>query len=145
MTSRRFATFEVAERLYGVDVGAVQEILRPQPCTPIPLADPAIAGILALRGELVTAVDLRRRIDAADDGRTDQSMNVVLQYDDELVSLLVDTIGDVLTVDDDQLTQLSDTVESAPVAAAGRRLVTGAYQVDGRLLHVLDLEAVLDL
>ena len=145
MTSRRFATFQVAERLYGVDVGAVQEILRPQTCTPIPLADPAIAGILALRGELVTAVDLRRRIDAADHGRTDQSMNVVLQYDDELVSLVVDTIGDVVTVEVEQLTALSDTSELASPAGAGRRLVTGAYQVEGRLLHVLDLEAVLDI
>ena len=139
MTQRKFATFRVAERLYGVEVDAVQEILRPQQCTPIPLAHPAIAGLLALRGELVTAVDLRKRLDPGDEGRTPEAMNVVLAHSDELVSLMVDEIGDVLDVDDDQFAELTS------LAAQDQRLVTGAYHVEGGVLHVLDVDAVLEL
>jgi len=139
VTQRKFATFRVAERLYGVEVDAVQEILRPQQCTPIPLAHPAIAGLLALRGELVTAVDLRKRLDPEDDGRTQDAMNVVLAHSEELVSLMVDDIGDVLDVDDDQFAELTS------LAAQDQRLVTGAYHIDGGVLHVLDVDAVLEI
>ena len=139
MTQRKFATFRVAERLYGVEVDAVQEILRPQQCTPIPLAHPAIAGLLALRGELVTAVDLRKRLDPEDDGRSAEAMNVVLAHSEELVSLMVDAIGDLLDVEDDQFAELTT------LAAQHQRLVSGAYHVDGGVLHVLDVDAVLEI
>lgn len=134
MTTRLFATFSLADRLYGVEVEAVQEVLRHQTCTPVPLAGHAIAGLLSLRGEVVTALDLRRRLEVPEEGRPAESMNVVLRFDDEVISLLVDRIGDVVKVDDDLFELPPDTL-SGPQ----RDLVKGAYKLDGRLLHVLDI------
>jgi purine-binding chemotaxis protein CheW len=140
VTSRQFATFTLGDRLYGVEVGAVQEVLRNQACTPVPLAGNAIAGLLSLRGEVVTAVDLRRRMSVPEDDRPAESMNVVIRLEDEVVSLLVDRIGDVVDVSDDLFEDPPDTLNGEQ-----RDLVRGAYKLDGRLLHVLDITTVVDV
>ncbi len=140
MSSRQFATFRVADRLYGVEVEAVQEVLRHQACTPVPLAGAAVAGLLSLRGEVVTAVDLRHRLSLADDDRPNESMNVVIRLDDEVVSLLVDRIGDVVDVDDTLYEDPPDTLTGEQ-----RELVRGAYKLDGALRHVLAIATVVDV
>ena len=137
MSTRQFCTFEIDDHLLGVEVETVQEVIRHQEMTPVPLARPEIAGLINLRGQIVTAMDLRRRLGFAD--RTDghRPPNVVVRASDGPVSLLVDEIGDVLDVDDIHYERPPDTV-----AESVRALITGTYKLDDRLLLVLDTERV---
>ena len=139
-TARQYSTFRLAENWYAVDVLQVQEIIRPQEMTRVPLASPVVSGLINLRGQLVTALDLRRRLDLAPrtDGR--EPMNVVIRTAEGPVSLLVDEIGDVLEIDSKDLEVPPETVEPGL-----RALLTSVARLDGRLLLLLDLEAVMEL
>ena len=137
MTTRQFCTFEIDDHLLGVEVESVQEVIRHQEMTPVPLARPEISGLINLRGQIVTALDLRRRFGMPDRPEGELPMNVVLATDDGAVSLLVDEIGDVLDVDDDSFERPPDTVSEA-----ARALIAGTYKLDDRLLLVLDTERV---
>lgn len=131
-TTRQLCTFRVGDLRLGVDVSDVREVLRQQPTTPVPLADDDVAGLINLRGEIVTALDLRRRfdLDPADPAR---HMNVVLVTEEEPVSLVVDSIGEVVTVSEDDFERPPDTT-----SAATAELILGAYKLDGQLLLLLD-------
>src|SRR3954470_3351353 len=94
---RQFCTFTLGEHYFGLDVLKVQEIIRSQEMTRVPLAHPVVRGLINLRGQIVTAIDLRRRLDMPDRPATMQPVNVVVQTDDGAVSLLVDEIGNVLS------------------------------------------------
>ncbi|BET69661.1 chemotaxis protein CheW [Opitutales bacterium ASA1] len=139
-TARQYSTFRLAENWYAVDVLQVQEIIRPQEMTRVPLASPVVSGLINLRGQLVTALDLRRRLDLAPrtDGR--EPMNVVIRTAEGPVSLLVDEIGDVFEIDSKDLEVPPETVEPGL-----RALLTSVARLDGRLLLLLDLEAVMEL
>lgn len=136
----QFCTFYIDGLLFGVGVERVQEVIRYQEMTPVPLAPRVIRGLINLRGQIVTAIDLRRRLELPDgaDGRL--PMNVVIRTEDGLVSLLVDEIGDVVDVD-------SDACHDPPMTLTGaaRELIRGAYQLPGRLLLALDLEKTTDV
>src|SRR5262245_64789830 len=95
---RQFATFTLDTLFLGVEVEKVQEVIRFQEMTYVPLAAPAVRGLINLRGQIVTAIDLRRRLGLPDRPESQLPMNVVVSTDDGAVSLLVDEIGDVLTV-----------------------------------------------
>jgi purine-binding chemotaxis protein CheW len=135
----QFCTFFLGDELFGLDVMKVQEIVRPHPMTPVPLAHPAIRGLINLRGQIVTTIDLRRRLGMADCLDIGDQFNVVVDTDDGAVSLLVDVIGDVVSVTHDQFEQSPDTL-----AGPTRELVTGVYKLQDRLLLALDLEKVVD-
>ena len=98
---KQFSTFTVDRLLFGVEVEKVQEVIRYQVMTRVPLAPPAVKGLINLRGQIVTAVDLRRRLGLHPRATADLPMNVVIRHDDGAVSLLVDEIGDVLEVEDE--------------------------------------------
>ncbi|MGE3957489.1 MAG: chemotaxis protein CheW [Vicinamibacterales bacterium] len=134
-TSRQFSTFYVDGLYFGVEVLKVQELIRYQEMTRVPLAHGVIRGLINLRGQIVTAVDMRKRLDTPERPQDQMPMNVVVRVDDGAVSLLVDEIGDVVAVQDDQF-------EAAPQTIRGRanELVTGVYKLDGHLLLVLDVE-----
>src|SRR3954471_2156685 len=136
----QLATFTLADHLFGVEVSRVQEVLRYQRSTKAPLASPAIGGLMNLRGQVVTSVDLRRRLDleAADEGR--EPMNVVVRVDGEVVSLLVDAIGDVVTVSDDLFESPPETL-----SAKERELIVGAYKLENQLLLALDIDRAVDI
>ena len=136
----QYATFKVGENTFGVDVRVVQEVLRPHPITRVPLAPPAIAGLINLRGQVVTAVDLRQRLGLPPNDGERESMNVVARLGDGVVSLLVDTIGDVIEVDEADF-------EAPPETLTGpsRGLVLGAYKLDSTLLLALDVIRVADI
>jgi purine-binding chemotaxis protein CheW len=130
----QYVTFQVADCLYGVDVTHVQEVLRPQPRTPSPLAPPTVAGLVNLRGQVVLAVDLRERLMLpARDG--DEPMMVVVRVGAETISLLVDHIGEVVTVGPETFAEPPETL---PVAM--RQVVRGAHRLPDKLLLVLDVE-----
>ena len=98
-TSGQFSTFFVADLFFGVDVLCVQEVLRFQQMTRVPQAPEVIEGLINLRGQIVTAIDMRRRLRLPPRAGEKTPMNMVVRTEDGAVSLLVDEIGDVLDVD----------------------------------------------
>ena len=137
-SSRQYATFYVGDMYFGVEVLKVQEVLRYQEMTRVPLAPPVIEGLINLRGQIVTAVDMRRtlRLKPRAAGRT--PMNMVVRSEDGAVSLLVDEIGDVVEPP-------GDSYESAPetMRPEQKEVIDGVYKLDGKLLLVLNTDRVL--
>ncbi|GAB3598120.1 hypothetical protein GCM10027446_27520 [Angustibacter peucedani] len=130
----QLATFTLDGRTYGIDVDQVQEVLRPQPRTRVPLAPPHVAGLMNLRGQVLAAIDLRVPLGLPE--RTgDEPMVVVVRVGGEPVSLLVDTIGDVVEVDERDFEPPPDTLTDAT-----RDLILGAYKLPDRLLLALDAD-----
>ena len=132
--SARLVTFTLDDRTYGVDVDAVQEVLRGLPRTRIPLAPSALAGLINLRGQVLTALDLREQLGLPARAEGVEPMLVVIRVDGEPVALLVDSIGSVVDVDDDQFELPPDTL-----TGPSRSLIIGAYKLDAGLLLALDV------
>ena len=140
MTTAMYATFVVHDRYLGVPVERVQEVLRAQPLTRVPLAHEHIIGLLNIRGQIVTALDLRARLGLPAREANAPSANVVVQTEGGRLSLVVDRLGDVLPVDDDAFEPPPDTVQ-----ATNRELIKGAFKLDDALLLDLDLDATVAL
>ncbi|HYV96571.1 MAG TPA: chemotaxis protein CheW [Gemmatimonadaceae bacterium] len=136
--SQQYSTFIVDGLLFGVDVTRVQEVIRFQTMTPVPRAPEVVRGLINLRGQIVTALDLRVRLGLTPAAANAQPMNVVVRTDEGAVAFLVDAIGDVVTVDE-------TAWEPAPatLVASVRELIPGAYKLDDRLLLQLDVDAAL--
>lgn len=134
MATELFATFFVNDAYYGVNALDVQEVLRFQPMTRVPLSSPEVSGLINLRGQIVTAIDLRVRLGLPPLADGLVPMNVVVRTDDGPVSLLADEIGDVIEVPVDRL-------EPAPatVSAFEREVILGIHSFDDELLRVLDV------
>jgi purine-binding chemotaxis protein CheW len=139
MASRQFATFEVADQMFGVEVDTVQEVLSYNEYTPVPLAPPAVGGLFNLRGQVIAAVDLRVQLGLARQAMHGPVMNVILRGNGEPVSLLVDRIGEVVDLDDESFEPPPDTL-SGPT----RELVVGTFKMDGRLMLALDVDQAVD-
>lgn len=137
-TGQQYATFFVDGMFFGIEVLKVQEVLRYQAMTRVPLAPQIIEGLINLRGQIVTAIDMRRRLKLTPRGEEQHPMNVVVRSEEGAVSLLVDEIGDVIEVS-------PSCYEPPPVnlPAAQRTLVDGVYKLDTRLLLVLNTERAL--
>ena len=129
----RFTTFYVDGMLFGVEVMKVQEVLHSQNCTRVPLAPPVVSGLINLRGQIVTSIDMRRRLSLPLRAPDAIPMNIVVRSGDEAVSLLVDEIGDVLQVDASRFERKPHNINPAV-----RDLIVGVYKLDDRLLLVLD-------
>jgi purine-binding chemotaxis protein CheW len=136
----QLSTFHVGKYLFGVDVSLVQEVVRLQLITPVPLASPEIAGLINLRGEVLTAIDLRARLGLPPADANREPVNVVVRVDDEPVSLLVDEIGGVLEVSQVPFEQTPSTVDERV-----RDLLLGAYTLPDRLLLALNARQILDV
>ena len=138
-TTAQYCTFTVDGADFGVDVKEVQEVIRYQPMTRVPLASNNVSGLINLRGQIVTAIDLRRRLGMPERPEGVLPMNVVLHRTDGSVSLLVDQIGDVVEVDD-------QTFEPPPPTLRGMTgLVDGVHKLEGRLLLVLATDRVMEV
>ncbi len=141
MTQRRqFCSFFLDGLRFGVDVQTVQEVVPYQEMTRVPLAPPMVRGLLNLRGQIVTGIDLRRRLELPElpDGRL--PMNVVLRGGDSPVSFLVDDIGEVIEVNADDCERPPETLQSRV-----RELIQGVYPLAEGLLLVLDTDKTIDL
>lgn len=136
----QLATFHLGDELFGIDVISVQEVIRHQPLTAVPLARREVRGLINLRGQIVIALDLRRRLGMPEHPENRPPMNVVVRTPDGPLSLLVDEIGDVIEVGDEVFERPPETVSEE-----ARELIKGAYKLDGQLLLVLDIARVLDL
>jgi purine-binding chemotaxis protein CheW len=139
VASRQYATFEVADQLFGVQVGDVQEVLSFNEYTSVPLAPSAVGGLFNLRGQVIAAVDLRVQLGLDRQVLDGPVMNVILRGDDEPVSLLVDRIGEVVDLADDSFEPPPDTL-SGPT----RDLIVGTFKLDGRLMLALDVRTAVD-
>lgn len=136
----RFCTFYLGDLYLGIPVTDVQEVIRSQERTRVPLVSPVIHGLINLRGEIVTTVDLRHRLELEPRPPGQEPINVVVRHHDGVVSLLVDEIGDVFEVTNDDFDPLPPTL-----TGVYRDFVRGIYKLDSRLLLILDTERLLDL
>ena len=133
--NRQFCTFYLDGLLFGVDLQNVQEVIRFLKTTRVPLAPPTVCGLLNLRGQIVTALDLRRRLGLSPLTSDSSPMNVVVRAADGTVSLLVDEIGDVVEVEDSSFEPPPETLRGAV-----RFMILGVHKLKDRLMHVLDVE-----
>jgi purine-binding chemotaxis protein CheW len=131
---RQFTTFHVENLYFGVDVLKVQEVMRHQGMTGVPLAPAVVKGLINLRGQIVTAIDMRCRLGLPPRDPGCQLTNIVVRYGDEAISLLVDEIGDVLQVGADKFERRPDNLDPRM-----RDLISGVYKLNSRLLLVLDI------
>ena len=138
--SKQYATFFLNNLFLGVEVLKVQEVIRYQEMTCAPLAPTMVQGLINLRGQIVTAIDLRRRLELPARPEGQLPTNIVIRSDDGAVSLLVDEIGDVVEIEDDSYEQPPATLNGV-----ARELVTGVYKLKERLLLVLDTERTISL
>ena len=139
MASQQFCTFVLQDEFFGVPVEQVQEVIRYQEMTRVPLVSQVVSGLINLRGQIVTAIDLRLCLGMSDRPAGQLPMNVVVRTGDGPVSLLVDDIGDVIEVSE-------DAFEPAPrnMPAHKKEMVEGVYKLDGRLLLLLNTKRALD-
>ncbi len=138
--SLQFCTFFLGELLFGVEVAQVREVLRAQRITRVPLAPAMICGLINLRGQIITAVDLRQRLQLSTARSVPGSVNLIVQVNKGTVSFLVDGVSEVVTVERRNLEPLPETLRGV-----ARQLVKGVYKLPAQLLLILHPERVLDL
>jgi purine-binding chemotaxis protein CheW len=138
--SIQYATFHLNGLFFGVEVLRVQEVIRYQEMTRVPLAPAMIEGLINLRGQIVMAIDLRRRLGLPARPEGQLPMNVVVRSDEGAVSMLVDEIGDVVEIDDASYEHPPETLKGL-----ARELVTGVYKLKDRLLLILDTDRAVNL
>lgn len=137
---KQFCTFYLNNLLFGVDVLEVQEVILYQEMTQVPLASTSVKGLINLRGQIVTAIDLRERMGLRENPSTEPPKNIVVQTNDGAVSLLVDEIGDVIEPDEENF-------EAPPATLTGvsREIIDGVYKLKDGLLLILNTEKTIDL
>lgn len=136
----QLCTFFLDDQMFGVDVQCVQEVIRYQEMTDIPLAPNAVCGLINLRGQIVTAINLRKRLGLPNLPEGKLPMNVIVRGNEGAVSLLVDQIGDVQEVDEEHFEPPPETLRRA-----ARNLIRGTYKMKGYLLLVFDAERAIQV
>jgi len=137
---QEFVTLTVANQLCGIPVLAVRDILGAQRVTRVPLSPPEVAGSLNLRGRIVTAIDLRRRLGLPEPEAGAKAMSVVVETMGEFYSLLVDQVGEVLAFGGEGREANPSTLDPR-----WRAVSLGVYRLQGKLMVVLDVDRLLDL
>ena len=136
-----FVTFTVGRHLFGVPVLRVQDTLVPDRIATVPLAPPEIRGSINLRGRIVTVIDMRRRLGLSETDRPNgNGMGVTVELGSELYTLLVDAVGDVISLP----TRLREANPNT-LDPLWRELAGGTYRLEGSLMVVLEIDRVLDL
>jgi purine-binding chemotaxis protein CheW len=135
-----FVTFTVADQIFGLPIARVQDVFKPARITRVPLAGAEIAGVLNLRGRIVTAINMRQRLGVKNRDDREPLMAIGLEAKGESFGLLVDAVGEVLKLP-------NDDCEANPINLDCKLsdLSAGVFRLEGQLLVVLDIERVLDL
>ncbi|MDO8839228.1 MAG: chemotaxis protein CheW [Parvibaculum sp.] len=133
-----YVTMSVGGQAFGIPVLSVRDVLGPQNITRVPLAPDEVAGSLNLRGRIVTAINMRKRLGLPADDFVASAMAVVVEHDDEPFSLLVDEVGEVLSLPATRRESVPATLD-----ARWREVAQGIYRLDDRLLIVLSVADVL--
>ena len=137
---QEFVTVKLDGQWFGIPVSSVRDVLGSQVIARVPLAPPEVAGSLNLRGRIVTAIDPRVRLGLPIRDVNGARMGVVVEHDDNLYSLLIDSVGEVLNLPVDRYEQNPATLDSR-----WREISAGIYRLDDRLLVVMDVARLLDL
>ncbi len=138
--STEFVTFQIGSRLFGAKVSDVHDVFKLQAITPVPLTRPDIAGLLNLRGRIVTAIDARRRLGLAPRaGEVKGAIAIGIERDGENYCLIVDAVGEVLRIP-------AERFEENPVNLdpSWRDISRGVYRLEKGLMIELDLNKMLD-
>jgi purine-binding chemotaxis protein CheW len=137
--THEYVTMTVADQLFGIPVLQVQDVLGPQRITRIPLSPREVAGALNLRGRIVTAIDMRVRLGLEPKARGQHDMSIVVEHGGEPYSLIVDSVGEVISVSAKEFERNPATLD--PV---WREVSTGIYRLNGQLMVVLDIAQLLN-
>jgi purine-binding chemotaxis protein CheW len=135
-----FVTFTIAGQMFGLPIERVQDVFKPAHVTRVPLAASEIAGVLNLRGRIVTIIDMRSRLELSARADDRAPMAIGIETRSESFGLLVDAVGEVLELPDAAREQNPINLDRKLAAVSA-----GVYRLDGRLLVVLDIDRVLDL
>lgn len=136
----QFCTFKLGDLHFGIETLHVQEVIRNREMTRIPLAPGAVRGLINLRGQIVTAIDLGQRLELPGRDEAEPSVHVVVNVDGAAVSMLVDSIGDVVDAGSSSFERPPDTLDEWV-----RELILGVHKLEGRLLLVLDVVKATDV
>lgn len=138
---QEFVTMRIGEQLFGISVMAVQDVLRKQRITKVPLAPNIVFGLLNIRGRIVTAISMHRRLGVTPpaSGASNHQMNVVVEYGGELFSLMVDTVGDVMSLPLNRLERVPANMDGG-----WRELASGVYKLESELLVILDVDRIIN-
>jgi purine-binding chemotaxis protein CheW len=132
-TAKQFTTFYICDQLYGIDVMQVQEVTQTLPITTIRLAPNYVKGLINLRGQIATAIGVRELFGLK--SNEEESMTVVCRVDGNLLSLLVDRIGDVVEVQESEFEATPETVDDSV-----KMFMEGVYRIEGSILSVLGMD-----
>jgi purine-binding chemotaxis protein CheW len=137
---RDYVTFTTADQLFGLPIERVQDVFKPSRITRVPLAGPEIAGVLNLRGRIVTAIELRSRLGLGTRQADQTAMAIGIEHRGESFGLLVDAVGEVMKLPGDER-------EPNPINLDRNlgRVSAGVYRLDGQLMVTLDIDRVLDI
>ncbi|QDT06939.1 Chemotaxis protein CheW [Rubripirellula lacrimiformis] len=140
LTDKQICTFYLDRQVFGIEVSAVQEVIRYQEMTEVPLAHESVCGLINLRGQIVTAIDLRKRFGLEDRKPDKLPMNIIVRGSGGATSFLVDRIGEVREIS-------NNNVESSPATLNGvaRDLIRGAYKTDDNLILILNTERAMNV
>lgn len=137
--TQEFVTMRIGTQLFGISVLAVQDVLRRQTIASVPLSPHVVAGSLNLRGRIVTALDMRKRLDLGDYPNPEKMMMVVVEYQHELFALMIDDVGDVLTLPMNRFEKVPPNMDGT-----WRGMAAGVFKLDTELLVILDVASVID-
>ncbi|MFN8694019.1 MAG: chemotaxis protein CheW [Holosporales bacterium] len=134
-TEQQYVTLVIADQLFGIPVLDVHDVLKDQRINFIPLAPNQVAGSLNLRGRIVTAIDMRRRLGVEPEVARHSSMSLVVENQGEMYSLMVDSVGEVLSLPSSRFEKTPATIE-----ANWREVARGVFRLEKSLMIVLDVE-----
>ena len=137
--NKDYVTIQLSGQLCGIPVLEVHDVLSEQSITAVPLAPPAVAGVLNLRGRIVTAINLRKRLGLEEQGEGGESMSIVVEFEGEPYSLLIDSVGDVLSFPEDSFERNPVTLDPC-----WQGVSSGIFRMEGELLVILDVEKLLN-
>jgi len=136
---QEYVTVQIADQLFGIPVLEVHDVLRDLTLTKIPLSSPEVAGVLNLRGRIVTAIDVRKRLSLPSLPDGEKSMSVVVECKGEPYSLLIDNVGEVLGLNPADMQQNPVTLDSR-----WREVSAGIYRLEDKLLVILQIDRLLN-
>jgi purine-binding chemotaxis protein CheW len=136
----QFCTFYLGELLLGVEARHVREVLREQRVTRVPMAPPMVSGLINLRGQIITAIDLRKRLQLDSCTSTPGRVNIIVRVDQDTMSFMADAVAEVEEVQNCSFEPLPETLKGI-----ARLLVKGVYKLPRQLLLILNPEKVMDL
>lgn len=139
-TQQQFVTMRLGQQLFGISVLAVQDVMRHQNIAPVPLSPNVFAGLLNLRGRVVTAFDMRRRLGMTAYENIEKIMMVVVDFQHELYALMVDAVGDVLSLSMNRFEKVPSNMD-----ASWRSVAAGVFKLETELLVILDVAHVINV